>query len=106
MDELERFLDRVWRDEHPRMGDDPMESAQDEIGEGECGVAVYSFLRPTGALVREQDSQPFLHHFAEGVVSPCGDLPGLAHEMIVDAKSCSHQENNAPEASRFQSVIT
>jgi hypothetical protein len=40
------------------------------------------------------------------VVCPRGDFLGLAHEMIVDAKSCSHQENNAPEASRFQSVIT
>ena len=63
-------------------------------------------LRPTGALMREQDPQPFLHHFAEGVVSPRGDLLGLAHEMIVDAKSCSHQENNASEASRCQSVMT
>ena len=71
----------------------------------ECHEGALSLL-PAGASVREQDSQPFLHDFAEGVVCPLGDFLGLAHEMIVDAKSCSHQENNAPEASRFQSVIT
>jgi hypothetical protein len=63
-------------------------------------------LRPTGALMREQDPQPFLYHFAEGVVCPRGHSLGLAHEMIVDAKSYSHQEKDAPEASRCQSVMT
>jgi len=63
-------------------------------------------LRPTGARVGEQDPQPFLHHFAEGVVCPHGELFGLAHEMIVDAKSRSHGENNASDASRCQSVMT